>query len=86
MDFTIATVGVGLVVFLSNLFLHCYFGELATESYDKMAESLNDINWTELPIETQKYIILMTANMQRPLHYHGFNVAVLDLKTFSTVS
>lgn len=55
-------------------FLYCYFGKSATDSY-----------WQKLPIELQKYLILMIANMQRPLYYHGFGIAVLDLETFIKV-
>lgn len=69
----------------SNLFLYCFFGKVATESYRKMVDSLYEANWQILPIELQKYFILMIGNAQRPLYYSGFGVAVLNLKTFCKV-
>lgn len=60
---------------------------MATESYQQMADCLySDANWWELSVELQKYMLLMNANMQRLLYYHGFDVAVLNLETFSAVS
>lgn len=84
-DFTLSSVIVALLIFVLNLFIYCYFGELATGSFEKMSDSLDDIDWYELPIELQRYFILMKANMQKPLHYHGFGVANLSLNTFITV-
>lgn len=76
---------IGAVVSALNLFLYCYFGKLATESHAKIADCLYKTNWQNLPIDSQKYFILMIANMQKPLHYHGFKIAVLDLETFTNV-
>lgn len=70
----------------SIMFLYCYFGEMATESYEKLTDSLYEGNWQELKPDLQKYIILMIANAQRPLYYHGFEVAILSLNTFAKVS
>lgn len=67
----------------SNLFLYCYFGKLATESQNSWC--LYETNWQNLPLDLQKYFILMIANVQKPLHYHGFKIAVLDLETFTNV-
>lgn len=68
------------------LFLYCYFGVLASESFEQMGETLYESNWPNLPISLQKYFAIMIANMQRPLYYDGFGVANLDLKTFIIVS
>lgn len=70
----------------SNLFIYCYYGKVATESYQKMADCLyTDCIWWERSIEIQKYMLLMNANMQRLLYFHGFEVAVLNLETFTAV-
>lgn len=68
-----------------NMFVYCFFGKMATESFEQMANSLYEINWPELPIRLQKYIILMIGNAQRPIYYHGFGMAVLNLETFGKV-
>lgn len=70
---------------LSILFLHCYFGKLATDSFLNMTDCLFECNWQDLPIELQKYFIMLIENAQRPLYYHGFKIAVIDLVTFAKV-
>lgn len=75
-DFLVGTV---------NLFVYCYFGKLATESYEKMAECLYESNWHEKSYHLQKKILLMIENIQEPVVYHGFGVAVLNLSTFVKV-
>lgn len=71
----------GIVAGLGILFFYCYFGTEATESFEKMADSLFESNWFDLPIKLQKYMIIMIANMQRSIYYHGFEFGNLDLKT-----
>lgn len=82
------------IVFLINaffvvifyVFVMCFFGKSATESFEKMSDSLYESNWQELSIDLQKSFILMIQNTQRPLFYHGFGVCILDLETFAKVS
>lgn len=75
-----------VVLSSSNLFVYCFFGLLATENHRKMEFCLYSCDWIGIDIEYQKYLILMIANIQKPIRYHGFNVFVLDLKTFCSVS
>ncbi|XP_031638771.1 odorant receptor 82a-like [Contarinia nasturtii] len=76
----------GVMSCISTLFLFCYFGKLASYSYEKMISCLyEDINWTELPNGQQKHLILMIAMAQKPVFYHGFHIMKLDLKTFATL-
>ena len=70
---------------MSNLFFYCYFGKLATESYEMMADCIYDMDWYELPNGLQKYFILMIANMQKLIYYDGSGVAKLELGTFLKV-
>lgn len=60
-------------------------GQLATESYEQISDSLYESNWQRLSSDLQKYIILMIRNMNIPLVYHGFDVFVLNLTTFTAV-
>lgn len=69
-----------------TLFAYCYFGKLATQSFEDMADAFYESNWQNLPINLQKYMILMIANAQKPLYYHGYGLAVLNLETFTAVS
>lgn len=76
-----ATVSAGTL----NVLVYCYFGNMATESYANMSDCLFNLNWHELPLKLQKYLIVMATNMQRPLYYHGFGVLYLNLPTFTSV-
>lgn len=75
---------ISVVVGVSNMFVYCFFGRLATESYAKMANSIYEANWPNLPVNLQKYFILMIGNAQRSIFYHGF-FATLNLETFTKV-
>lgn len=77
-----------LIVFLtglSNLFVFCYFGKLATDSFSNMGDCLFEYDWQALPIDLQKYFPLMIQNAQRRILYHGFGILVLKLETFTKV-
>lgn len=68
------------------LFPYCYFGQLAGDSFQKMSDCVFELKWHEFPINSQKYVVLMITNMQKPIYYHGFHVTVMDLNTFLNVS
>lgn len=85
-SFDIAIILAAYVVNASNLFIYCYFGKIATDSYDGMAHSLYESNWQALPIDLQKCLVLMIGNMQRPVHYHGSGVVMLNLEIFLQVT
>lgn len=74
------------MVATSSLFAYCYFGKLATDNFTKMADCLYESKWYESSIKAQKCFVLMIQNMQKPLYYHGFGIAILNLKTFTDVS
>lgn len=68
------------------LSLYCYFGKVATDSFGLMAYALYECNWYELPLNLQKYFILMIQNAQKPIFYTGSGLAILDMETFTKVS
>lgn len=82
-DFSAVLLLTGGLVAMANLFLYCFFGKVATDSYQEILVCLFASNWPELPVHLQKYLIIVIANAQRPLRYHGFGFAFLDLETFS---
>lgn len=71
---------------LLNLFIYCSFGKLATESFGQMSNCLFESEWLKLPVKLQKCYIIIIANAQIPLFYHGFDIIVLNLETFASVS
>lgn len=50
-----------------------------------MSDRLYESNWQDLPVDMQKYFILMIKNANRPISYNGFGVATLNLETFLKV-
>lgn len=84
-DFDFATLLIAVGFYTLNLFIYCYFGKLATESFENMANHFFESNWYELPIDLQKYFVMMIGNAQRPIHYHGSGIAILNLDTFKNV-
>lgn len=86
MNYDISIFVIAICVDSSNPFLYCYFGQLATESYANVGQRLFESDWQRLPVNLQKYLLLMIQNMQKPLCYKGFGVIVLDLQTFIGVS
>lgn len=84
-DFIVASVISNTVIGMSTLLLYCYFGKLASESYEAMPVCVYNMNWYEQPSQVQKYVILMIANMDKPICYHGFEVAELNMETFVKV-
>lgn len=75
-----------LVVGIANLFAFCWYGKQATDSFGNMTNLLyEEANWQDLSIQLRKYLIFMIQNTQRPLFYHGFGIAILNLETFLKV-
>lgn len=84
-DFTLMTIIVVGTIGMSNAFIYCYFGKVATDSYKRMSDRVFEMTWRKQSVKLQKYFVLMIAYMQRPVYYHGFNVAIMNLHTFINV-
>lgn len=78
--------GQGTLVNISLVFVQCLLGKMATERFAQMPNHLFHSKWYRLPVKTQKYFILMLANTQQPVFFDGFEMFVLNLETFSSVS
>lgn len=85
-DANISLILIGAIAAISNLFLWCFFGKLATESFQNMAHCMYQANWYGLQVKLQKYFMNMIRNAQIPQHYHGLKIVIMDLETFTTVS
>lgn len=84
-DFGMLVIMMALTIGTATLFVYCYFGKMASESYGEMSNCLYECNWVELSPKQQKRIIMIIENAQRPLYYHGFGMAVLHLESFTKV-
>lgn len=83
-----ADVGFLLIVLtarMAYLFMYCYFGKFATDNYMKVADISYESNWQDLPVNLQKYFILVIGNAARPLQYDAFGIAPLNLETYTNV-
>lgn len=85
-DFSIAILITGTILSVSMLFLFCFFGRLSTEKYEQMSDCSYESKWNELPIELQKFYVIIIGVGQRPLFYHGYGMIYLNLQTFTRVS
>lgn len=74
-----------LVNGMAYLFTYCYFGKMSTESFNRMGESVYEMNWYEFSNDSKKYFLFIIQNAQRPLYYHGLDVAIMNLETFTKV-
>lgn len=74
------------VIGLGNVYIFCYFGKVATESFNNSADSIYDSKWQCLDVDLQKYLLLMIRISQRQLYYHGHGMLILNLETFTQVT
>lgn len=70
----------------SNLFLLCYFGQQATDSFGRMSDALYETNWLNFEPKLQKYFLIAIQNAQQPLFYNGFSIMTLNLESYTQVS
>lgn len=58
---------------------------MATDSFGMMANCLYDYNWYELPVDLQKYFVLMIGNANKSVYYTGSGIAALNMETCTKV-
>lgn len=58
-----------IVTSCANLFLYLYYGITSTQSFESMVNCLHESNWQDLPVELQKYFVIMIVNSQRPIRF-----------------
>lgn len=68
-----------------TLFLYSYFGAVTTFEFLLYGVHLYESDWYKMPIEQQKYMILIIRNAQEDLCFTGSKLFVMDLATFSRV-
>lgn len=80
--FNLLTAGsIGILI----LTLYCHYGKMATDSFGTMSDCMYEYNWYDLPVELQKFFILMIGNGHRPVYYTGSGVATLNMETCTKV-
>lgn len=82
---TLVLITIAILVSGLNLFVYSYFGHGANETHMEISDCFFQSEWFNLPYHLQKYFVIIIANAQRPLYYHGFGVAFINLNTFIRV-
>lgn len=86
LDYNLCLLFMAVTSNVATISVYCYYGKMATESYKDMAYCLFESNWLYLPVELQKFFIMMIADAQIPLQYHAFHIVTLNLETLTKVS
>lgn len=76
----------GILMNIWYILVHCVLGKLVTDRFARVPNHLFNTKWYDLPVEVQKHFILLLANTQQPLFFHGFGIYILDLEKFASVS
>lgn len=61
-----------LMSLLVLFYLLCNFGNKVTDQIVSLSDSYFEALWYHLPVDQQKYFILMISNAQRPIYMEGF--------------
>lgn len=84
-DFSIISVICSFTISAINLYVDCYLSSVTTDQFLILIERLFEFDWYKLPVDEQRYFMLMIGNMQQPIAYDGFHVFSLNLATYSKV-
>lgn len=68
-----------------TLLMYSYYGALVTDSFMKNSVHLFALPWHELPIEYQKYFLLMISNTRHPIGYKANGLIAINLEKFRNV-
>lgn len=66
-------------------FLHCHYATLITEQIEDVGFSAYDSNWFDLPMDIQKYIILIIMRSQEELYFTGLGMIYCTVETLGKV-
>ncbi|XP_055686636.1 odorant receptor 4-like [Lutzomyia longipalpis] len=74
-----------VAIVLSQIFILCFFGQLLQNSSEAIAEALYMTKWYEMPIESQKNLLLLLTRFQRPAKIEAFGFGVISIYTFAQI-
>lgn len=66
-------------------FLHCYYASSITKQVGDTALTAFGSNWFDLPIQLQKYIVLMMIRAQQTIYFTGFNITYCTMEALGKV-
>lgn len=62
----------GILIWMIVFFPLCDFGDKATNQFISLSDSYYEMLWYKLPVDQQKYFILMISDAQEPVYLVGF--------------
>lgn len=63
----------------------CYFANLVTDRILMLRDSVYGLNWSDQPMEMQKFVILMMARTQERVYFSGLGLISCSLEIFGKV-
>ncbi|XP_051175109.1 putative odorant receptor 92a [Leptopilina boulardi] len=67
---------------LFEIFLYCWFGQEMIGKSAGIADVAYEVNWTNLPIKSKKYLILIILRAAKPIELSGLSIVTMSLETF----
>lgn len=77
---------IAFAVSVVNLYLYCYADATITVDCLKYSEIICEIDWYLMPVDLQKYLILMIQSGHQILVFSGYDIIKLNLESFTSVS
>lgn len=78
-----------ILCFVTSLiwpYFFCYFATFASDRVSSIGNIAYTSNWYEYPQPLRRYIILIVALSQQPIHFSGLGIIRCTLETFGGVS
>lgn len=72
-------------MFMPVFFLICNLGEMVTSTFLELDETAYGCAWYHLPVDLQKYLVLMIASTQQPVIMKGIFALDCSRDTFKQV-
>lgn len=77
---------IATVVCTSQIFMPCYYGNIATTLSDEFITNLYSCPWYEMPLEARKMIIIIMENSQKTMSFGIAEIFRLNIEQFGRVS
>lgn len=76
-----------LLMLISFVFvsLFCELGELISEQYEKVDLQLFECKWYRFPIQIQRELVIVIANVQQPVYIYGYGNVLCTRDTLKEV-
>lgn len=75
----------GLPMSTGTVFLYCYVGSLTTEQFSRYATIPYESDWLMMPLQLQKFLLIIVAEARRPVEFSGLGLFSLNLMAFGKV-